>query len=83
MATATATAQIRKSALRRDEAGTPELQRPGPGSNLRSGTPSARSARDGRSSPYSAANAFLIMASDGSGPLNPTRYSSRIGAKHS
>lgn len=33
--------------------------------------------------PYSAASAFFIMASDASGPLNPMRYSSRMGAKHS
>ena len=33
-------------------------------------------------SPYSA-SAFFIIASDASGPLKPTRYSSRIGAKHS
>ncbi len=32
---------------------------------------------------HSGASAFSIIASDASGPLNPTRYSSRIGAKHS
>ena len=32
---------------------------------------------------YSDPSAFFIIASDASGPLKPTRYSSRIGAKHS
>jgi hypothetical protein len=32
---------------------------------------------------YSLVRAFFIIASEGSGPLNPPRYSSRIGAKHS